>query len=878
MKPALRIFFMFVVLLLAVGTPALAQDPLTGEGTIDNQTPSEDFELDLQVGDIVTISAEATSGNLDTTLALTEPGGRVVASNDDRDSSTYDSQFTYVVEQSGTYTVTVSRYDDSTRGDYSITVEFGAEAAQVAVEQQEGDVETLEGEGRLDDVIQSESYEVELDRGHTVTITTEAVSGDLDTVLFLYDPNGNEVATNDDIVRGNLNSQIVYTTTMGGTYTIEVTRYDDTSEGDYEIIVEIVGGEGSGTPGTTPVSTEEQVFSGTGTLNANTPSETWDIDLEAGSVVVIGASKTSGNLDPTLTLIAPNGQTVAFNDDRGDGTLNAELVYEVETSGSHTVVVERYDDSTSGDYEIVVSIDPDATPDFSFVDVEGGVLAQGAGTILEQDDEFTYEVALTQGQNIYASVEATSGDLDTILELYSPDGTLVAINDDRGDGTLNSALAYTAETTGTYNFVISRYDGSESSGDFAFVVQQVEQQVVEEIADTSNQALSLSGPTEIIETDHFRIFYTLAGSDATTVDYVRSFAQTLEEMYEAQIDRIGWAAPPTGPDGFYDAYLADVIGTEEGALAYARPLSIIGDNPNTDRIEERAADSILVVDNDYIFDGQNTSSQTLMRASTTHEFNHVIQFGYDVDEPLFWTFEATAVWTETVTVGDEQDATGYIGQNNEYPELCFATGELDGSLAYGDWTLLEVLADRYGEGIVLRIWENAIEYEGLDIITETLDEVGTNLSDVIAIWRAQNLAMDYDLGALFPRPVWLENTIDEFGEWSFQGNGIQEMGANYFALDLNGSVNLELNGSQSLDLWVIGIDGETAQAFQLGGGGTVDLSPFRTRYAMVVSRELPQDIDSCSYIDYSLSVSGGNGAAITAPTETFNAQYYQSLR
>ena len=105
--------------------------------------------------------------------------------------------------------------------------EFGAEAAQVAVEEQTGDVETLDGEGRLDDVVQSESYEVELDRGHTVTITTEATSGDLDTVLFLFDPNGNEVATNDDINTdaGNYNSQIVYTTTMGGTYTIEVTRY-----------------------------------------------------------------------------------------------------------------------------------------------------------------------------------------------------------------------------------------------------------------------------------------------------------------------------------------------------------------------------------------------------------------------------------------------------------------------------------------------------------------------------------------------------------------------------------------------------------------------------------------------------------------------------
>ncbi len=881
MKSALRILFVFAVLLFAIGAPALAQEPLQAEGVINDSTPSESFDLQLQIGDIVTITTEVTSGNLDTTLALAEPGGRVIATNDDRGDGTYNSQIIYVAERNGTYTITVSRYDGTTRGEYDLTVEFGLDAA-APVTFIGGDEETLEGEGTLDDIIQSESYEIDLDRGHTVTITTEATSGNLDTVLFLFDPDGNEVATNDDIVRGNLNSQIVYTTTTGGTYTIEVTRYDDTSRGDYTILVEVGGGETTTTTGadgtTTTVAAEQEVFSGTGTISDSIESENWEIQFEAGSVVVIDVSKTSGNLDPTVTLRAPNGREVAFNDDRGDGTLNSAITYEVESSGTYTIIVERYDDSTAGDYEIVVSVDPDATPDFSFVDVEGNVLGQGTGTIQQQSDEFEFVVNLTQGQNVYASVEATSGDLDTILSLFDPQGSLVAINDDRGDGTLNSALAHTAEMSGTYTFTVSRYDGSETTGSFVFIAQQVEQQVVDDIQDTSNQAISLSGPSEIIETDHFRIYYTLAGSDATTPEYVRAFAETLEEMYEAQINRIGWAAPPAGDDGLYEAYLADVIGTEAGALAYARPIDVVGDNPNTDRIEQRAADAILVVDNDYVFPGQDVSAQTLMRASTTHEFNHIIQFGYDFDEPLFWIFEATAVWTETVTVGDEQDATGYIERNHEYPELCFATEDFDGSLAYGDWTLLEVLADRYGEGIVLRIWENAIEYEGLDIITETLDEVGTTLPEMIAIWRAQNLLMDYDLGALFPRPVWLENTIDGFGDWSAQGNGIQEMGANYFALDLNNTIDIALNGSNTLGLWVIGIEGDQAEAFALGQSGTVDLQPYSSAYAMVVSSEQPRDLGSCSFLDYSISVSGGNGAAQATPTETFSAVYYQRLR
>jgi hypothetical protein len=878
-KSALRIVFVLAILLFAIGAPALAQETLTAEGAINNNTPSETYDLDLAIGDIVTITTEVTSGNLDTTLSLTDPTGRVIATNDDRGDGTYNSQIIYVAERAGEYVITISRYDDSTRGEYDLTVQFGADAAQPASQTSSDANDSLEGEGRLDDTVQSETYEIDLDRGHTVTITTDATSGNLDTVLFLFDQNGNEVATNDDIERGNLNSQIVYTAVSGGTYTIEVTRYDDTSRGDYTITVVVDSPTGTTTQGgtTTPVEEEQQVFSGTGTINDSIQSENWELPLDAGSIVVIDVNKTSGNLDTTATLIAPNGQEVAFNDDRGDGTLNSEIIYEVEDGGIYTVIVEGYDDTTEGDYEIIVSIDPNATPDFSFVDVDGNTLAQGTGSIQRDEDEFDFDVNLTQGQSVYASVEATSGDLDTILSLYAPDGSLVAINDDRGDGTLNSALAYTAESSGTYTFVVTRYDGSDSTGSFAFIAQQVDAEVVQEIEDTSNQALSLSGPTETIETDHFRIYYTLAGSDATTEEYVRAFAETLEEMYDAQINRIGWAAPPAGEDGLYEAYLADVIGADFGALAYARPMDVVGDNPNTERIETRAADAILVVDNDYVFDGSDVNPQTLMRASTTHEFNHLIQFGYDYDEELFWAFEATAVWTETVTVGDEQDATGYIEQNNEYPELCFATEEFDGSLAYGDWTLLEVIADRYGEGAILRIWENAIEYEGLDIITQTLDELGTSLPEMISVWRARNLVIDYELGALFPRPVWLENTIDEFGDWSAEGNGIQEMGANYFTLDLNGEVNLELNGSNTLELWVVGINGDVAEAFQLGESGTVDLSAYSDSYAMVVSTEQPDDLGSCSFLDYSISVSGG-GTPITTPTLMLNAENHQRLR
>jgi subtilisin-like proprotein convertase family protein len=881
----IRALLIGIVLLLVIGAPALAQEDLEGEGEIGDSNETVEFDLALAQGQTVTITTDVTSGDLDTTLELIDPDGDTVADNDDMGDGSYNSQVVYTADRAGTYTIVVGRYDDSTRGEFRVLIEFGDTSASGGngVGDSSGNSgisderDTLQGEGSLDDVVNSEFYELDLDRGDTVTITTEATSGDLDTIIILRDPNGDTVAENDDIANGNLNSQVIYTASEGGTYEIEVTRYDETSEGDYIITVEFSSeGGGGGVDGQVSVDDEQQIFAAEGTIDDGSESESWEIDLQAGTIVVINANKTSGNLDTYLTLIDPNGDIVAENDDRGDGTYNSEITYEVADSGTHVIVVERYDSSTDGDYELIVTTDPNATPDFSFVDVEGDVLAQFEDSI-DSDGEVSFDVDLSAGQSIYASSEATSGDLDTVLTLISPSGETLAINDDRGDGTLNSALAYTVEETGTYTLEVTRYEGGDSEGDFVLVVQLVDASVAVDIADISDQAVSLSGPTEIIETDHFRIFYTQVGSDGATEDYARAFAETLEEMYDLQINRIGWYAPPAGDDGLYDAYLADVIGTELGALAYARPVDFVGDNPNSPIREARSAEGILVVDNDYYIEGADINPQALMRASTTHEFNHLVQFGYDADEDLFWLFEATAVWTETITVGDEQDATGYIDQNNEYPELCFATEEFDGSLAYGDWTLLETIADRHGEAAVLRMWENAIDFEGLDVMERTLEEYGDTLSDAVAYWRVANLAMDYELGALIPRPVWIEDTIDDFGDWTFRGDGIQELGANYFTIDLNGSITLQLNGSNDLQLWFVGIRGDDGEAYLLGDGGTVDLGGYDSAFAMVVNSDVPQNLGGCDFVDYEIEVSEGGGAA--APiTVTLNAQHFQEPR
>ena len=72
--------------------------------------------------------------------------------------------------------------------------------------------------------------------GDTVTITM--TSNDFDAYLLLVDPNGETIAQNDDIVSGNLNSQIVIELTVTGQYVAVANARDETGRGAYRLMIQ----------------------------------------------------------------------------------------------------------------------------------------------------------------------------------------------------------------------------------------------------------------------------------------------------------------------------------------------------------------------------------------------------------------------------------------------------------------------------------------------------------------------------------------------------------------------------------------------------------------------------------------------------------------
>lgn len=499
----------------------------------------------------------------------------------------------------------------------------------------------------------------------------------------------------------------------------------------------------------------------------------------------------------------------------------------------------------------------------------------------------THTFIFNAGDTVLVMAEATSGDLDTLLQLYGEGSKPLAENDDYTSSNYDSALVYTIDRTGKYAVTVQQYEQGVTSGDYLLTVTVGDEGLFDYLESISR--VRLSGTPRVLDTAHFRIHYTLEGADDTQEAYVELVAQILEEVWRIQIDEMRWPAPPPdrGRDGDdrYDVYIASLKKEDDLTMGYTSSDEVIGDHPNTTAVEEYASTSFLVIENDFsesMSDDERANLETLLRATIAHEFHHAIQMGYDYSETHSWYMEATATWMETATFDNAQDATGYVTSNFTYPELCFGTlDDPDGGfLQYGDWMFIQSLVDAHGENIVRELWKNIAFYEGLEPLAQTLSNHGETIPQALARYRAQNLARDYTLAPQFDSTVWMEAIIRSAGEWSPVGEGVQELGANYYYLKQKpGVYRVSLDDDSGLlEVWAVGIRDGQVEAFLLGSDGAVSTEGYSYVYLMVFNPVYDDDVSDCAFYPYSLHIEADSSAtAALTPVYTFSAEHFEPL-
>jgi|GEM_PF-1411275 len=288
------------------------------------------------------------------------------------------------------------------------------------------------------------------------TLTIDLQSNDFDTILQFGNAAADLIAENDDMSSGNLNSQLVVTLEYTGEYLIGIAGYNG---GQFTLSVQSSGGasagQGTTTPQQQPTSNPEPITIQYGdTIEGVAISQ--DVPVvygfrgAAGDQITITVTSTA--IDPFVILGDASANILAENDDISSQDLNSQLTFTLPANGQYLIGVLGY---SAGPYTLTLNVSTGGTTPGTEVQATTGDV-----TIGEITNELPFfQVPLENvpaGARITIDLRATSGDLDTYLGLLYND-QLVAENDDREDGVLDSRIEYPNAEGGNYVVVATRY-------------------------------------------------------------------------------------------------------------------------------------------------------------------------------------------------------------------------------------------------------------------------------------------------------------------------------------------------------------------------------------------------------------------------------------
>ncbi len=401
---------------------------------------------------------------------------------------------------------------------------------------------------------------------------------------------------------------------------------------------------------------------------------------------------------------------------------------------------------------------------------------------------------------------------------------------------------------------------------------ETQPEIIDTKANEHARRPGLSGTVRVVDTRHFRLFYTISGDDAVRMkddngnaipDYVETVARTLELAWRVLIDDLGWAAPPPdsgrGGNDLLDVYIMDLDFTLTGIAEGGEIDNIVGDNPNTPVIEQSASFSFLRLDNDFAEIEKMklaTSTVNLIRTTAVHEFMHALQFGYDGLEPASWIWEATSTWAETIVLKTVTDVPMHLTAAFKSPDTCLLSyGGIDRREDYlhwySRWLFLRFISDRYGLEVIRGIWEQAVFYDGYAAIDAALSQAGTNLQEVIREYEIALLLREFEFKLDYPT-VRLETTID--GTKFYRPiNGVGQLGADFIEINTNSLILVKLR--QIPDGLLIGVNNNEADVYYFEDGtATIHAGQYQYVYLVVINFNRAKTHRDCNFEPYSVEI------------------------
>jgi hypothetical protein len=213
-------------------------------GSVSDEIPSRYFRFDASRGDVITVTLNTEAGNLDPALTLVDAQQIELAQDDDGDDGRNARIAAFTVPRSGIYYLLATRHDGvegQTSGEFTLELSgrpgvVGGRALEI--------VYGASVSGLIDESRVLEEYVFFGQQGDVITITMERTTGNLDSLVTLYDSDRKQIAFDDDSGGGEKDSVIErFVLPSNDMYILVASRFErekGTTSGAYILSLELV--------------------------------------------------------------------------------------------------------------------------------------------------------------------------------------------------------------------------------------------------------------------------------------------------------------------------------------------------------------------------------------------------------------------------------------------------------------------------------------------------------------------------------------------------------------------------------------------------------------------------------------------------------------
>ncbi len=444
-----------------------AQATLYGKrqiGLLNGSTPAESWSFEGQQGDTVTVSVQATSGDLDPVVAVYDAAGQLIATGDDQQG--LDANLRLALPQDGTYIAEARRYEGAlgtTSGNYSLSVDLvyrsGSASEQWLVY---GDrvVSTVDGDQP------GEQWSFTGEAGDVIHVDLQFAQDDSPLLLSLSDPAGTELATGirdrgDAIIDG-------FTLPARGSYLLSVVRPGDARAAfsPYSLELDLLDAQSQTLAQGGVLALDRPAA---GQFTAVPATQLWTFEAAAGDSVALALTRLRGLLSAQLTLVAPDGSPITtLSAVPGSTNTLTTGPLTLPLAGVYTLLVSGDEQALGLTYRLWLQ---PAAPVLETAQVLAP-LQDGFGTIDALAPQAAWTFEAQAGETLSLRVGATGGDLAPTLTLWGPDQR--PLMKGSASGTQASLLGFVAPQDGTYRVIVGRSGGvaGSTSGTYRLMLRR----------------------------------------------------------------------------------------------------------------------------------------------------------------------------------------------------------------------------------------------------------------------------------------------------------------------------------------------------------------------------------------------------------------------